>query len=74
MAKAGYIRTDSDCVCIRSPEGEEKSGYGICEALAFVHFQRYVFMGQCGTEECPFYKQKKLEVKRDPGNLVACMR
>ena len=71
-----YIRVDSDCVCLRRPEHDEKDRYGVCDALIFDYFEQYVFRGQCGTDACPFYKRREIKAKqnRDPGNWVSCMR
>lgn len=66
-------RVSSDCMHLHYKD--ERRHYGYCEILKESAFKEYVFRGQCGTAECPFYKQKKLEVKqKDPGNWVPCMR
>ncbi len=62
MAKRKWMRTDSDCMLLY--RNEQFANYGECQALIYEAFEKYVFKGQCGTRECPFYKQMEKEKKK----------
>ena len=57
MSNHNYLRTDSDCLLLY--RNEQNAKLGECQALIYTAFEQYVLKGECGTDECPFYKQKK---------------
>ena len=52
-----YLRTDSDCILLY--RNEQNAKLGECQALIYTAFKSYVRKGKCGTDGCPFYKQKR---------------
>lgn len=57
MTIFGYLRTDSDCKLLYRNEQDSRTGE--CQALTHEAFKQYVLKGKCGTDGCPFYKQKR---------------